>query len=178
MKKNFPTSLLFLLFVLSMISCNTKDQTSTLTPEQIATNWKNTSGRITHEEANLLEENYKNFLYKGSRDSLRSANGESYQDNREVWFDLEELKNYINYVEQYGKDKNYEDLGIRVYLGSKGVKEDGKARTTVFFYGTGRNTNGAVQLKNGNGTIDPNLPGADGLNRGNSGMPPSDLIFP
>lgn len=178
MKKNLPNILLLIAFVISIISCQSNDQTMPLTPEQIATNWNNTNGKISHEEANQLEENYKKYLYEGSRDSLLTTNDQMYADTREVHFDIEDLKNYINYVEQYGKDKDYNNLGIRVYLGSKGPQKDGKAVTTVFFYGTGIDSDGENQQKNTDGGINPNLPGADGLNLGSSGMPPKDLIFP
>jgi hypothetical protein len=178
MKKNFPTLLLLIAFVISITSCQSNNQTMPLTPEEIATNWNNTNGKISHEEANQLEENYKKYLYEGSRDSLLSVNDEVYADTREVHFDIEDLKNYIHYVEQYGKDKNYNNLGIRVYLGSKGPQKDGKAVTTVFFYGTGTKADGGNQQKNGDEESDPNLPGADGLNLGSSGMPPKDLLFP
>lgn len=178
MKKNLPIFLLLIAFVISITSCQSNNKTMPLTPEQIANNWNNTKGKISHEEANQLEENYKKYLYEGSRDSLLTDNDEVYADTREVHFDIEDLKNYIQYVEQYGKDKNYNNLGIRVYLGSKGPEKDGKAVTTVFFYGTGISANDQNQQKNGDDAINPNLPGADGLNLGSSGMPPKELLFP
>ncbi|OUS18095.1 hypothetical protein A9Q93_04160 [Nonlabens dokdonensis] len=178
MKKIIFKTIAVIAVMLAVTSC-VENNCETLTPEQIAENWENTSGRINHKEANELEENYVRFLYQGSRDSLLTESGEVYQDTREVWFDIEELKNYINYVEQYGKDKKYDNLGIRVYLGSKAPQKNGKAQTTVFFYGTGRFA-GVKKLQgdDGGAIVEPNLPGADGLNKGNSGMPPNGLQYP
>ncbi len=178
MKKIIYPCIALVAMMLTITSCE-QNNNHMLTPEQIAENWENTPGRISHKEANELEENYIKFLYEGSRDSLISSTGETYQDTREVWFDIEELKNYINYVEQYGKDKNYDNLGIRVYLGSKQPQSNGMAQTTVFFYGTGRFA-GVKKLQDDDGgaIVEPNLPGADGLNKGTSGMPPNGLQYP
>ncbi|WP_124981329.1 hypothetical protein [Nonlabens xiamenensis] len=144
------------------------------TAGEIEAAWQSTPGKINAQRANQLEENYKRFIYQ---DSLVARDGRVYQDHREVWFDLEDLKNYINYVEQYGRDNNYDHLGMRVYFGASGI-QNGTPRSTVFFYGTGRFAGAGQLVQENNVVTEPNLPDADGLNMGNSGMPPSELNYP
>ncbi|WP_405369366.1 hypothetical protein [Nonlabens sp. Asnod2-A12] len=181
MKNNILKSFLLLTIAISLTSCEWNKDTpkhNDPSPEEIAKKWNNTKGKISNKEANQLEENYKKLLYNGSRDSLIDANGEVYKDTREVWFDIEELKNYIAYIEQHGKDNNYDQLGIRVYLGTKEPIKDGKAVTTLFFYGTGHANGLTSQRSTTQSALDTNIPGIDGLNKGTSGMPPKDLIYP
>lgn len=182
MKNTIIKPLLLLTIAISLTSCEWIKDTpkhKKPSPEEIAENWNKTDGKISNKEANQLEENYKKMLYNGSRDSLIDANSEVYQDTREVWFNLKDLKNYIAYIEQHGKDNNYDQLGIRVYLGTKEPLKDGKAVTTVFFYGTGNPNNGSTPQKSTTQSgIDTNIPGIDALNKGTSGMPPKDLIYP
>ncbi|PPK94820.1 hypothetical protein LY01_01573 [Nonlabens xylanidelens] len=181
MKKPFLNFIVLVLTAISLTSCEWNKDTpkhNDPSPEEIAKKWNNTKGKISNKEANRLEENYKKLLYNGSRDSLIDANGEVYKDTREVWFDIEELKNYIAYIEQHGKDNNYDQLGIRVYLGTKEPIKDGKAVTTLFFYGTGHANGLTSQRSTTQSALDTNIPGIDGLNKGTSGMPPKDLIYP
>ena len=181
MKNNILKSLFLLTIAISLTSCEWIKDTpnhNDPSPEEIAKNWNKTDGKISNKEANQLEENYKKMLYSGSRDSLIDASGEVYKDTREVWFNLEDLKNYIAYIEQHGKDNNYDQLGIRVYLGTKEPIKDGKAVTTVFFYGTGHPNGPSTQKSTTQVGVDTNIPGIDGFNKGTSGMPPKDLIFP
>ena len=171
MKTSTPFILLFSLMLLGLSACS--EQVGP-TPEEIQQAWNNTPGKISPEQCNQLEEHYKDILYQ---DSLVSTNDTSYADYREVWFDIEDLKNYIQYVEQHAKEKNYSNLGIRVYFGATNVNS-GMPRSTVFFYGTGRFAGTSNLQQDEGGVTEPNLPGIDGLNMGNSGMPPSEFKYP
>ena len=143
------------------------------------------TGLITQVEAELKEETFKNKeMLKNNvllqvlnndldnqdaimqleirKQQLAAANIPVGSENREVWFDLENLENYINYVKTESTELGYENLGIRVYFAAK---EDGNVKTTVFFTPTYREgTRAAVQDNS-------NTPGIDRLNYGSSGMP-------
>jgi len=95
------------------------------------------------------------------------------KDALSSWFSLEEIKNYIAYVESKAPDVN----GLRIYFGAYAKKEhniDKSNTSTVFFVPT-RIAPGSSQ-KDGIG--DPDEGGSDiddleGLNKGAMGNPPS-----
>ncbi|AUC83146.1 hypothetical protein [Lacinutrix sp. Bg11-31] len=147
-------------------------------------NYEDPTGLITQVEAELKEETFKkkemlknNVLLQVlnndldnqdaimqleiRKQQLAAANIPVGGENREVWFDLENLENYINYVKTKSTELGYENLGLRVYFAAK---EDGNVKTTVFFAPTYREgVRGAED--------DQNTVGIDRLNFGNSGMP-------
>lgn len=133
-----------------------------------------TIGRITRAAAIVQQDFYVQNLH---RTRLQSAVGVPYEDNREFWFDLDELKCYIEYVERFGSDNGYNNLGMRVYLGAKD-EGDGRIRTQAFFYGTGRFAGAGGFTQSGPGIVEPNLPGIDALNKSASGLPPNNLNRP
>lgn len=91
----------------------------------------------------------------------------------EVQFDLEDMKCFIEYVESFEGD--YENLGIRAYLAAQNDPTTSNYKTTIIFAPTGypKVTNGTAMFPQA-----PNIPGADLLNHGNSGMPPTELTLP
>lgn len=91
------------------------------------------------------------------------------EDSLSSWFSLEELKNYIAYVE----NKNPEVNGLRVYFGAYGKKTTEKSNTTtVFFVPTkpGIESSKTVSIT-GAGSLD--IVTVDGLNAGQQGDPPN-----
>ncbi len=78
-----------------------------------------------YEEAFKLKESIKNEI-------IASTNNPVVEDYREVWFDLDELDNYIKYVRKNADTLGLEDLGMRMYFGAK-QDASGIVKNTVFF---------------------------------------------
>lgn len=99
-------------------------------------------------------------------------------DNREAWFDLENLKAYIVYVERESAKLGLKNLGLRVYSAAT-FEADGVPRSTYFFWPT--NNNGIPKSTShqksamplGDDVGNSNSDGIDGLNYGGSGRPPA-----
>lgn len=91
----------------------------------------------------------------------------------EIHFDLDDMKCFIEYIESFEGD--YENLGIRAYLAAQNEPATSNYKTTIIFAPTGYPvvTTGMVIFPR-----TPDIPGADLLNHGNSGMPPSILTNP
>lgn len=127
------------------------------------------SQAITPAEANSLEENYKTYMYGSINDIFSATYQEAYVPVRDIWFDIEELKRYILYVENYGNENGLDNLGIRVYLGA--YAEGGAAgeltrlEQTVFFVPTSNPSGGDDVNDN------ENIVAAKGLNYGGAGDP-------
>ena len=93
-------------------------------------------GKITFEEAKTLNQNFVKTRGK----AIDKAIGKN--DAVSSWFSLDELKEYISYVEEQGKLKNINVTGLRVYFGAYDNSEkDGtkKDLTTVFIVPTQAN---------------------------------------
>ena len=157
--KNLTTkSLLIIVLVLSFLlfqECNNK-----------ACAFGDPTDLITNAEADALEENYKN-KYQNLPEIIASNNGVMPQDVRDIWFDLETLQNYLNFVKEESDNLEYENPGIRVYFGAK--KTDGKLKNTVFFTPTNRETTRQGDDENNNSYK------IKSLNYGNAGMPPKEF---
>lgn len=128
---------------------------------------KKMKGLLSVREAKLMEEHYIKEFYKPLNDMKLSEYPGFKGAVRDIWFSIEELKEYIAYVENYAKEKNYSEPGLRVYFGAKDEKgQDGKIypRQTVFFVPT---------AKKGGAADDEqfNLTGLERLNYGNAGIP-------
>lgn len=92
------------------------------------------------------------------------------------WFSLDELKDYIAYVETQGKEKNITVNGLRVYFGAyseSDKKTSKKSLSTVFFVPTQPKV-GSMQKDGGDGDEGgSDIEDVDGLNDGQVGSPPS-----
>lgn len=132
----------------------------------------NPEGLLTYELANQWEEAYKNNQYVAINEAL-NTNGE-YQDDREFLFSLEELKCYLEYVEDKGLEAGYQSsqMGIRVYLGAKNETNDPNfpPKTTVIFVPT-VNPDGGFRTAMPSDTFYE----AEPKNYGSSGRPPVEL---
>lgn len=179
--KNLPAkSLLIICVALSVFLFKQCEEN-----ENCNCNYEDPTGTITQAEAELKEETFKtkeqlknNVLLQVLNNDLENpeviaqlellkqqlaaGNIPVGAENREVWFDLENLENYINYVKTESTALGYENLGLRVYFAAK---EDDKVKTTVFFTPTYRDGIRAAQEDN------KNTSGIKRLNFGNSGDP-------
>ena len=129
---------------------------------------------ISIEEANRFEEEFKN---------TRSAVLDSvlgFQDTRDFWFSLDTIKKYITYVEQQGKLKGKENLGIRIYYAAyptNGNYPD-PGYATVFLVPTAQEQGLDVQkgfLPISEDDLNQNIDGLSPLNYGGGGIPPNDF---
>ena len=97
------------------------------------------------------------------------------KDALSSWFSIDELKNYIAYVEAEGTKKGKKISGLRVYFGAYSKKETDLKKqdlSTVFFVPTELKV-GSLQkdgIVNEGGSSD--ILGIDGLNNGSTGHPP------
>ncbi len=102
------------------------------------------------------------------------------EDPREFWFDLEELKKYIAYVEQEAKPLGYRNLGIRIYKGAypKDEKYPDPGYSTVFLVPTGNRITSKASFSPINSTIivqNDNIHEIPAYNYGQAGRPPKNL---
>ncbi|WP_026755739.1 hypothetical protein [Sediminibacter sp. Hel_I_10] len=129
------------------------------------------SGLITPRDAMTLDQAYDPRYQLISSTIVTRPGG----DNRSVWFSTEEIKSFLDYADHQASNLNYTMNGIRIYLGAYPDDPTGEGYTTMFMVPTGyantADTDGAEedQLRRPNNDII----GADGLNHGGSGMPPS-----
>lgn len=108
-----------------------------------------------------------------------------------VWYSIEELENYINYVKTQGATKGYKVNGIRMYLGTyPNENEYGKKKgmTTIFLTPTGNK----IEVEKGNfldidlvaqestttsSTDENDIDEINPLNFGTMGHPPK-MVYP
>lgn len=119
-------------------------------------------GVITPDEAKVLDQAFD------SRHKLISEDIVKRPDNRSSWWSLQDMKDYLEYAEAQVKELGYEMNGLRVYLGAYPDTKEGPGYTTMFMVPTADTSKG----KDGGG-LKSDVPGADGLNGGAPGRPPS-----
>lgn len=165
------TKFLFLLTMLSILSLSCKNDDDTKDFSEgcvIQVPCEDPLGLISVAEADVLEEQYKSELYGRLNESMNAQYPGYEGAGRYIWFDLEEIKKYIVYIENHADQNGYENLGLRVYLGSKMQNnEDGnpEPRQTVFFVPTTNPTGGDDFSDN------QNIVSAKRLNLGGAGIP-------
>lgn len=128
---------------------------------------------ISVKEARQLEKNYVETIEKTLKKELGC------EECREFWWSLEEIEEYIDYVKSEAKEKGYNNLGLRFYLGHYGKnKSKDNEHTTMFIAPTG------VQAKEGLASIkgktvgamkaakDDNIYEIAAYNGGYAGVPP------
>ncbi|MFC0604435.1 hypothetical protein [Winogradskyella pulchriflava] len=128
-------------------------------------------GIISPKEASALDAAY-NIKHRIINDSLfqKSTNG---GDNRSSWWSIDDIQSYINYAENQAGELGYTMDGLRVYLGSYPDVDGQAGLTTMFLIPTGtENTSQGSMLPILQGGSN-DIKGADGLNMGKDGNPPS-----
>lgn len=119
--------------------------------------------RISQKDAKAL---CQNFINRKSPE-LDSITGK--EDANNVWFDINELEEFIEYAKKEALKQNKKVNGLRVYLGAYDEKMTDKEKsgmTTVFFSAT------IVGNENFGNSIDLQ---ADAFNIGNYGKPPKRI---
>ncbi|WP_303317904.1 hypothetical protein Q4Q34_18505 [Flavivirga abyssicola] len=164
--KSIQKLALFLtIMVLSFQSCEEKSKPQKIKPpKQI----------IDYEYAQELEEEYEN---------TRGAIINKYlgiEDTREFWFDLEELKKYIAYVEQEADSLGYTRLGIRIYNGAypKEKRFHDPGYSTVFLVPTGnkiKSNKASFSPISSTFVINDNIHEIPAYNYGHAGKPPKHV---
>lgn len=132
-------------------------------------------GIITPNEAKVLDEAFN------SRHQLISDSIVKRPDNRSSWYSLTDLRSYLSSAEKQAIGLGYQMDGVRVYLGAYPDTADEIGYTTMFFIPTG-----TKKLAEGNMNVfnfstqlggSSDIPGGDGLNMGDPGVPP-DSNYP
>lgn len=133
--------------------------------------------RITAEEAKELNQNFLKAKGKALDKIVEKETGKPKEkDAISSWFSLDELKEYIAYVEEQGKEKDITVNGLRIYFGSYSDNEKNnkkKGLSTVFLVPTQPRV--GAQQKDGltGDEVPSDITDIDGLNGGNMGRPPS-----
>ncbi len=137
-------------------------------------------GTITLEKANELEETYKKTRHEIINRAL-GFDSLNIQDSREVWFSLDRIKKYIDYVEKEADKNGYKELGLRFYLGAYPDTKETKGFTTLFAVPT---TTSIKPQKATNYFMPPppheiseNMDNVEALNLGGAGHPPKELAI-
>lgn len=133
--------------------------------------------RITAEEAKELNRNFENTRSKELNKIVKNEKAHIHEkDAISSWFSLDELKEYIAYVEAEGKAKDITVNGIRIYFGAYSEKDKNKDKnglSTLFLVPT-QSKIGAQQkedIMSVEGSSD--ITDIDAMNRGVLGYPPS-----
>lgn len=133
---------------------------------------ENTNGQITREASiPMVDDNLaiRESILAASVKYKNAAGDEvDYEMSTEVSFSLENMKEFITYIESHGEQ--YANLGIRAYMAAS-AGEEGKLTGTVIFVPTG------YAIDGGDPGTSPNIPGANSLNHGNDGMPPNNNVL-
>ncbi|GGD11477.1 hypothetical protein [Hyunsoonleella pacifica] len=180
MKPNFlvkPTLILLALAV-SFISCknnNNVPDNNDNTEQEKPKPTKPPRQTISYKYAKTLEEEFVNTRYKAIKKVL------NVDDTREFWFDLEELKKYIAYVEYEADRLGYENLGIRIYNGA--YPDDKKfpdpGLSTVFLVPTGdekpKSKGGILTFSIPLSPESNNITEIQSYNYGQAGRPPKKM---
>ena len=133
-------------------------------------------GLISPEEAKELNQQFVKSRSKDMNKIIEKLdNTPNKKDAISSWFSLEELKDYIAYVESKSNKVN----GLRVYFGAYGKKSDTKKSniSTVFFVPTEPKVGSLQKDGIASEASSSDIEDIDGLNLGTSGNPP-DAKYP
>lgn len=108
---------------------------------------------ISVNEAKQLQDNWKSTRAVDIQSSL------GFEDAREVFYTVDELQEYLNYVKAQSTAQSITKPGIRIYFAA--YNNDASDKATVFL----APTNGPTTSSANNYDIDP-------FNRGGQGWPP------
>lgn len=135
---------------------------------------------ITNDLATQLNSNYNRNILQSKATAVDSTK----EDANAVWYSVEELERYINYVKTEGINKGYTVDGIRLYLGKypNDPKLGDKAgMTTVFLSPTGtKNDTQKAGMLNVSASQEENhydITDLSPMNYGSMGNPPK-ITYP
>lgn len=97
-------------------------------------------------------------------------------DNRSSWYSIEDLENFLALAKQQAGELGYTMDGVRLYLGAHPTVDEVPGYTTMLLVPTGyeKSSEGNMinsGLQKGGGGND--IGGANGLDQGESGIPPN-----
>ncbi len=132
---------------------------------------------ITSEEAKELNQNFIKTRSKELDKIVERETGKPKEkDAISTWFSLDELKEYIAFVEAEGKLKNITVNGLRIYFGAyskNDKKADKKALSTVFLVPTQENVGSLGKDGVAAASVSSDIESMGGMNGGDVGNPPS-----
>jgi len=134
-------------------------------------------GLIKPKEAKELNQNFIKTRSKELDKIVERETGKPKEkDAISSWFSLDELKEYIAFVEAEGKLKNITVNGLRIYFGAYSKhdkKVSKKALSTIFLVPTQPIVGSMQKDSLGGGDGGSDIEDMDGLNNGQTGIPPS-----
>lgn len=162
-QSNFFKSCIFTILALGLNACvnNRSNSVNATRPDHA----------ITKERAIELSNNYT-ARYESISQLINK------EDNRSTWYSLEELKNYIAYVETEGKKQGYAVDGIRFYIGAYGVDDKNLEKqnfTTIFLAPTGNKIGSMTERSMSPNTNSQDIVTIDAYNFGEHGWPPHSV---
>jgi len=116
--------------------------------------------RISQKDAKKLGQNY----LEAKSPAMDGIVGK--EDSNAIWFEIQDLENYIAYAKQEAENQGQIINGMRIYLGSYSKDEDNRelaGMTTVFISATLEGVNAEANSEDLN---------ADAFNFGGIGWPP------
>ncbi|APY07364.1 hypothetical protein BWZ20_03190 [Winogradskyella sp. J14-2] len=125
------------------------------------------NGLITPTEIEALDQAYN------SRHTIISDSLIKTPDNRSSWYSIDEIESYLTYAKKQANTLGYTLDGLRIYAGAHPDTKEGPGLMTMFFVPTGsKNVSEGSMLTTAQGGGN-DIGGADGLNKGGKGDPPS-----
>ncbi len=119
-------------------------------------------GVITPEQAKALNDAFTSRCELISKDIVKRP------DNRSSWYSIKDLKKYLKYARKQAKKQGFKMNGVRIYCGAYSTEGDKVGYSTSFIVPTAEMIDG----KDGGGK-NGDIPGGDGFNRGDNGIPPN-----
>ncbi len=119
---------------------------------------------ITVAEAKALQNKWKETR------AIEIEKGQGYKDTREVWYSLQELQDYIDYVREESLAQGVKRPGIRIYFGADEGTSEKKSYATVFLAPTKEKSNPIEE--DGDAVNNENNYEIDPQNDGTVGWPP------
>lgn len=131
--KNF---FVFILFTFLIISCQNEKPSDCLEKE----NSKRPAQAINYEEAASMFKTYDNGQKKVLDEYIiKRSRGKDSVSTVSIFFEIDELKQYIAYIERLSKEKEIELTGIRIFNAAYPAdyeKEEYQNRTTTILFPT------------------------------------------
>lgn len=181
MKKNLINYIVLACTALIFTSCNmSNNKTLENTKgdpviQEVVKGCTGDHGQIKRDAAVLMVNDYNLINETITNAKLPYVNAQKEPINlslsTEVHFSLENMKCFIEYVESMGED--YDNLGIRAYLAAQD-SGDGNYETTILFAPTGNSKKGEMNQRSSSSL---NIPGANLLNHGHAGRPPTSAVL-